>query len=41
VRLPGREIMKESGGMVAGDEVEVRLHRGRLHCNVREVTNQG
>jgi exodeoxyribonuclease VII large subunit len=37
VRLPGREIMKESGGMVAGDEVEVRLHRGRLLCDIRDV----
>jgi len=29
--------VKESAGLVAGDEVEVRLHRGRLHCDVREV----
>jgi len=38
VRLPGHEIVKESAGLVVGDEVEVRLHRGRLHCDVREVT---
>lgn len=37
LRLPGREIVKDSAGLTAGDEVEVRLHRGRLHCGVREV----
>ena len=37
VRLPGHEIVKESAGLVVGDEVEVRLHRGRLRCDVREV----
>lgn len=37
LRLPGHEIVKESAGLVAGDEVEVRLHRGRLRCGVREV----
>jgi exodeoxyribonuclease VII large subunit len=40
MRLPGQEIVKESAGLVAGDEVEVRLHRGRLHCDVREVTGE-
>ena len=38
LRLPGHEIVKESAGVVAGDEVEVRLHRGSLRCDVREVT---
>jgi exodeoxyribonuclease VII large subunit len=38
LRVPGHEIVKESVGLVVGDEVEVRLHRGRLHCDVREVT---
>lgn len=38
MRLPGHEIVKESAGLVAGDEVEVRLHRGKLRCDVREVT---
>jgi exodeoxyribonuclease VII large subunit len=37
MRLPGREIMKESAGLVAGDQVEVRLHRGRLRCDVRDA----
>ena len=37
LRLPGREIVKESKLLVAGDQVEIRLHRGRLHCDVREV----
>jgi serine kinase of HPr protein (carbohydrate metabolism regulator) len=37
MRLPTQEIVKEGAGLVAGDEVEVRLHRGRLHCEVREV----
>jgi exodeoxyribonuclease VII large subunit len=36
--LPGREIVKESAGLAPGDEVEVRLHRGRLRCDVRDVT---
>ncbi len=37
LRLPGHEILKESSGVLAGDEVEVRLHRGNLRCGVREV----
>jgi len=37
LRLPGHEIVKESASVVAGDEVEVRLHRGSLRCDVREV----
>ncbi|MDD5560257.1 exodeoxyribonuclease VII large subunit [Candidatus Methylomirabilis sp.] len=37
LRLPGHEIMKDSSAVRAGDLVEVRLHRGRLRCNVREV----
>jgi exodeoxyribonuclease VII large subunit len=37
LRLPGHEIVKESAGLVAGAEVEVRLHRGSLWCDVREV----
>ncbi len=37
LRLPGHEILKESSGVLAGDEVEVRLHRGSLLCGVREV----
>jgi len=38
LRLPGHEIVKESAALDVGDEVEVRLHRGRLRCGVREVT---
>ncbi len=38
LRLPGHEIVKESRVVAAGDEVEVRLHRGRLRCGIREVT---
>jgi exodeoxyribonuclease VII large subunit len=37
LRLPGHEIVKESRVVAAGDEVEVRLHRGRLRCGVHEV----
>ena len=37
MRVPGHEIVKESAELVVGDEVQVRLHRGRLHCDVREV----
>jgi len=37
LRLPDREIVKDSAGLAAGDEVEVRLHRGRLRCGVREI----
>ena len=37
LRLPGHEIVKESASVVAGDEVEVRLHRGSLRCDVRDV----
>ncbi len=37
LRLPGHEIVKDSAGVLAGDEVEVRLHRGSLRCGVREV----
>jgi len=40
LRLPGHEILKESSGVLAGDEVEVRLHRGRLRCGIREVTSE-
>ena len=40
MRLPSQEIVKEGAGLVAGDEVEVRLHRGRLRCDVREVTGE-
>ena len=35
--LPEHEIVKETAGLRVGDEVEVRLHRGRLLCGVREV----
>jgi ribosomal 50S subunit-recycling heat shock protein len=38
--VPGHEIVKESAELVVGDEVQVRLHRGRLHCDVREVTGE-
>jgi len=38
LQLPGREIVKDSAGLAAGDEVEVRLHRGTLRCGVRDVT---
>ena len=37
LRLPGQEIVKDSSAVVAGDLVEVRLHRGRLRCDVREI----
>ncbi len=37
LRLPDHQIVKESTMVFAGDEVEVRLHRGRLRCDVREV----
>lgn len=37
LRLPGREIVKDSSAVVAGDLVEVRLHHGRLRCDVREI----
>lgn len=37
LRLPGHEIVKDSSAMKAGDLVEVRLHRGRLRCDVCEV----
>ena len=40
LRVPGHEIVKESAELVVGDEVQVRLHRGRLHCDVREVTGE-
>ena len=37
MRLPGHEIVKESAELFVGDEVEVRLHRGRVQCDVREI----
>ncbi|PWB47512.1 MAG: exodeoxyribonuclease VII large subunit [Candidatus Methylomirabilota bacterium] len=37
LRLPDRAIVKDSSAVGAGDLVEVRLHHGRLRCNVREV----
>lgn len=37
LRLPGGEIVKESGMLVAGDEVDLRLHRGTVRCDVRKV----
>jgi exodeoxyribonuclease VII large subunit len=40
LRVPGHEIVKESAELVVGDEVQVRLHRGRLHCEVREVMGE-
>lgn len=41
LRLPGHEIVKDSSAMKAGDLVEVRLHRGRLRCDVCEVQAGG
>lgn len=40
LRVPDQEIVKDSSVVVAGDLVEVRLHRGRLRCDVREVQRQ-
>lgn len=40
LRLPDREIVKDSLAVDPGDLVEVRLHRGRLRCGVREVQRQ-
>lgn len=40
LRLPDQEIVKDSSAVVAGDRVEVRLHHGRLRCDVREVQVQ-
>ncbi len=37
LRLPGHEIVKDGSAVKMGDLVEVRLHRGRLRCHVREV----
>ncbi|MGH7410168.1 MAG: exodeoxyribonuclease VII large subunit, partial [Candidatus Methylomirabilis sp.] len=37
LRLPDHQIVKESTTLFAGDEVEVRLHRGRVHCDVRQI----
>jgi len=37
LRLPGREIVKEGAAVAPGDEVEVRVHRGRLRCGVSEA----
>jgi exodeoxyribonuclease VII large subunit len=34
---PGGAILKEARGVHRGDLVEVRLHRGRLECEVKEV----
>jgi exodeoxyribonuclease VII large subunit len=41
LRLPGHEIVKDSLTAKVGDLVEVRLHRGRLRCDVREVQAEG
>ena len=41
LRLPGHEIVKDSSAVKAGDLVEVRLHHGRLRCDVREVQTEG
>ncbi|MBZ0169511.1 Exodeoxyribonuclease 7 large subunit (Exodeoxyribonuclease VII large subunit) (Exonuclease VII large subunit) [Candidatus Methylomirabilis lanthanidiphila] len=40
LRVSDQEIVKDSSVVVAGDLVEVRLHRGRLRCDVREVQRQ-
>ena len=40
LRLPGHEIVKDSSAVKAGDLVEVRLHHGRLRCDVREVQTE-
>lgn len=40
LRLPDQEIVKDGSAVVAGDQVEVRLHHGRLRCDVREVRVQ-
>lgn len=37
LRLPDHEIVKDSSAVKTGDLIEVRLHRGRLRCGVREV----
>jgi exodeoxyribonuclease VII large subunit len=41
LRLPTREIVKDSGRLARGDEVEIRLHRGAVRCGVREVAADG
>lgn len=41
LRLPGHEIVKDSTAVKTGDLVEVRLHRGRLRCNVCNVQAEG
>ena len=35
--LPGRTILKAAAEVPVGSPVAVRLHRGELHCLVREV----
>ncbi|MBZ0159578.1 exodeoxyribonuclease VII large subunit [Candidatus Methylomirabilis sp.] len=41
LRLPGHEIIKDGSAVKTGDVIEVRLHRGRLRCDVREVQAEG
>lgn len=36
---PGGAIVKEASGVHRGDLIEIRLHRGRLDCEVKEVRN--
>ncbi|HEU4403363.1 MAG TPA: exodeoxyribonuclease VII large subunit [Candidatus Polarisedimenticolia bacterium] len=36
---PGGEILSDAGAARPGDAVEVRLHRGRLGCEVKEVSD--
>ncbi len=36
-KLPGKEILRDAATLKTGDEVELRLARGRLECRVEKV----
>ncbi len=44
LKMPGREIVRSSAEVAKGDRLEIRLHEGRLQCEVAKtlpVTGEG
>ncbi|OGP86814.1 MAG: exodeoxyribonuclease VII large subunit [Deltaproteobacteria bacterium RBG_16_48_10] len=40
-KIPALEILRDATQVCQGDEVEVRLHRGALLCEVKKIGDQG
>ena len=40
MKLPGNRLVRESGELISGDRLRVRLHRGELRCVVEETLEE-